>query len=115
MPRPRPSDLAVAIALAAAAQLEVWVGGWWRGPEPVDAVVAAAASLLLAFARHAPLRVLLAAGALYTADSLAFGAPGSITQPFTMFSGLLACSAFGDHRRWWAIPASAAGLAVANL
>jgi signal transduction histidine kinase len=115
MPRPRPADAAIAAALAIAAQLEVWLGGWWRGPEPVDALVASAAPLLLAYARHAPLRVLLAAGALYTADSLAFGAPGSITQPFTMFSALLACSAFGDDRRWWAIPASAAGLAVANL
>ena len=112
---PRRADLALALVFAAAGPLEVWVAGWWRGPEAVDAVVAGTAPTALLYARRNPVAALIAAAVLYGADSVAFGSPASITQAFVMFTGMLACAALGDARRWVAIPAAAAGLAVANL
>ena len=115
MLRPRPSDTAFACLLAVAAQAEVWIAGWWRGPEAVDAVVAAAAPMLLVFARRAPVPVLLAAIGLYTANAIAFGQPASITQAIALFTAIIALAACGGERRWAALPAVLAGLAVANL
>ena len=115
MARPRPGDAAFALVLVIAAQLEVWMSGWWRGPEAVDAVAASLPPLLLLLARSNPLAALIAAGAVYSADAVAFGQPASITQAFTMFTLTLATAALGGERRWLALPAVAGGLAVANL
>ena len=101
--------------LVIAAQAEVWVAGWWRGPEPADALVAGGAPLLLLLARRHPPAVLLGAVALYSADAIAFGQPASITQAFTLFTATLATAALGGERRWLALPAIPLGLAIANL
>ena len=115
MSRPRPADALVAVAMAGVAQSEVWLLDMWRGPRPVDAVVAALPPLMLAVARRNPLAGLVAGWAVYVAESIAYGAPEGPSQALTMFILVLGCAAIGGERRWLALPVMAAGLWVSNL
>lgn len=113
--RPRPADALLAAAAVVAGQLEVWLLEVWRGPRPVDALAALVAGGALAWLPSAPVAALLVALTAYSADTLAFGSPASITQFFGLFAGTLVVAARGGDRRWAVVPCLVAGLVLTNL
>lgn len=105
--------LVLGLVLAAGGLAEVLVIGSWRGPRPVDALVAATPLALAWFPRR-PAAVGFGVLVAYMLEALAFGSPRSISQFFTMTAIVMATAA--SRPQLWGLPvAAAAALAVALL
>lgn len=90
-------DVALALALAVFAALDVLLSPDWRGPAPVNVVVAPAMGLSLLWRRTRPLVTLLAVMAGLAGLSLAFGSTQAWTNVFVIVVAVYSAAAYASN------------------
>ncbi len=107
-------EVVAALLLTVCAQAEVWLAGWWLGPEPLAALIACAPLALIAMREH-PLVASVFMYAAYTAYAIAFGQGNSITEFFASFIALVVVATVKPPGAYAAPVAAVLALTVAHI